>query len=266
MLNITDHNPLISERLIHWYQINRRILPWRETTDPYIIWISEIILQQTRVAQGLDYFNRFITRFPDVQALAEASEDEVLKYWQGLGYYSRARNLHTAAKTIMQQFGGKFPTDYSEVKSLKGIGDYTAAAIVSFAWNQPYAVVDGNVYRVLSRLFAIETPIDSTQGKKEFAELASALLSHKEAGLHNQAIMELGALQCVPQIRIVRPVRSVICVWLTCNRTYLRFLKNKERPKHATAIFIIYILYIRELPGFRKGKRKISGKACTSFR
>ena len=128
MLNITDHNPLISERLIHWYQINRRILPWRETTDPYIIWISEIILQQTRVAQGLDYFNRFITRFPDVQALAEASEDEVLKYWQGLGYYSRARNLHTAAKTIMQQFGGKFPTDYSEVKSLKGIGDYTAKA------------------------------------------------------------------------------------------------------------------------------------------
>jgi len=159
----TNNDTYISNKLITWYQTNRRELPWRETTNPYLIWISEIILQQTRVAQGLDYFNRFVARFPNVQALAEASEDEVLKYWQGLGYYSRARNLHMAAKTIMQQFGGKFPTDYSDVKSLKGIGDYTAAAIVSFAWNKPYAVVDGNVYRVLSRLFAIETPIDTTQ-------------------------------------------------------------------------------------------------------
>ena len=159
----TNNDTYISNKLITWYQTNRRELPWRETTNPYIIWISEIILQQTRVAQGLDYFNRFVARFPNVQALAEASEDEVLKYWQGLGYYSRARNLHTAAKTIMQQFGGKFPTDYSDVKSLKGIGDYTAAAIVSFAWNKPYAVVDGNVYRVLSRLFAmVNSPLSFT--------------------------------------------------------------------------------------------------------
>lgn len=244
MLNITDHNPLISERLIHWYQINRRILPWRETTDPYIIWISEIILQQTRVAQGLDYFNRFIARFPDVKALAEASEDEVLKYWQGLGYYSRARNLHTAAKTIMQQFGGKFPTDYSEVKSLKGIGDYTAAAIVSFAWNQPYAVVDGNVYRVLSRLFAIETPIDSTQGKKEFAELASALLSHKEAGLHNQAIMELGALQCVPQNPDCSacPLSDMCMAYLQQNVSSFpkKQGKTKTRNRYFHYLYIIY--------------------------
>ena len=173
----TNNDTYISNKLITWYQTNRRELPWRETTNPYIIWISEIILQQTRVAQGLDYFNRFVARFPNVQALAEALLGPV----------------------VAEQFGGKFPTDYSDVKSLKGIGDYTAAAIVSFAWNKPYAVVDGNVYRVLSRLFAIETPIDTTQGKKVFAELASSLLSHQQAGLHNQAIMELGALQCIPQ-------------------------------------------------------------------
>ena len=245
----TNNDTYISNKLITWYQTNRRELPWRETTNPYIIWISEIILQQTRVAQGLDYFNRFVARFPNVQALAEASEDEVLKYWQGLGYYSRARNLHAAAKTIMQQFGGKFPTDYSDVKSLKGIGDYTAAAIVSFAWNKPYAVVDGNVYRVLSRLFAIETPIDTTQGKKVFAELASSLLSHQQAGLHNQAIMELGALQCIS------------------SKMYRIIQRSKARLKHVTVISITYTLYIRnKLPGFRKDKMMIFGKVCISFR
>jgi A/G-specific adenine glycosylase len=147
----------ISRILVEWYETYKRELPWRETRDPYIIWISEIILQQTRVVQGLEYFLRFTERFPDVASLAAAEEDEVLKYWQGLGYYSRARNLHAAAKSIMERFNGVFPENYKEVLSLKGIGEYTAAAIVSFAWNQPCPVVDGNVYRVLSRLFAVRT-------------------------------------------------------------------------------------------------------------
>ena len=182
-----------------WYLENKRDLPWRNTTDPYVIWISEVILQQTRVIQGLDYFNRFMTRFPDVASLAEAEEDEVLKYWQGLGYYSRARNLHTATRQIMDDFGGLFPKNYRDVLSLKGIGEYTAAAICSFAYRQPYAVVDGNVYRVLARLFDIDVPIDSTQGKKLFVKLASDLLDKKRPDVYNQAIMELGALQCVPR-------------------------------------------------------------------
>lgn len=188
-----------SRLLVEWYKKNKRDLPWRHSTDPYIIWISEIILQQTRVAQGLDYFRRFTERFPDVLSLAAADEDEVLKYWQGLGYYSRARNLHSAAKTIRDVYGGQFPQTYKEVLSLKGVGEYTAAAIVSFAWNLPYPVVDGNVYRVLSRLYALDTPIDSTRGKRLFTELAASLLDPKQAGVHNQAVMELGALQCVPQ-------------------------------------------------------------------
>ena len=189
----------VSRILINWYESHKRELPWRETCDPYLIWVSEIILQQTRVAQGLDYFLRFTARFPDVRTLAEAEEGEVLKYWQGLGYYSRARNLHAAAKHVVAHFGGCFPRAYADVLALKGIGAYTAAAIVSFAWNEPYPVVDGNVYRVLARLFGIDTPIDSAAGKKLFAELATHLLDPQRAGLHNQAIMELGALQCVPR-------------------------------------------------------------------
>lgn len=188
-----------SEILLHWYQENGRDLPWRHTTDPYVIWISEIILQQTRVAQGTDYFYRFLERFPDVTSLAAAHEDEVLKYWEGLGYYSRARNLRAAALDIMQRFGGVFPSGYSDVLSLKGIGEYTAAAICSFAWRQPYAVVDGNVYRVLARVFGIEIPIDSTEGKKYFKELAGRLLDREWPDLYNQAIMDFGAVQCVPK-------------------------------------------------------------------
>jgi len=191
-------NLRLSTILIQWYNENKRDLPWRNTTDPYIIWISEVILQQTRVDQGYDYFNRFVKRFPTVDLLANADEDEVLKLWQGLGYYSRARNLHAAAKMIMDRFDGKFPYEYKDVLSLKGVGEYTAAAIVSFAFDEPYAVVDGNVYRVLSRIFAIDEPIDSGRGKKAFAELAQTLLDESRPGLHNQAIMEFGALQCVP--------------------------------------------------------------------
>ncbi len=190
--------PHICNILINWYNKNKRELPWRDITDPYKIWISEIILQQTRVNQGLSYYLRFIERFSNIIQLAEAEEDDVLKYWQGLGYYSRARNLHKAAKQVVKKFNGRFPTNHADVLQLAGIGDYTAAAICSFANNQPYAVVDGNVYRVLSRLFGIDTPIDSTSGKKEFAKLAQNLLPENNAASHNQAIMEFGALQCVP--------------------------------------------------------------------
>jgi A/G-specific adenine glycosylase len=197
MIN-TSPTSQISNILISWYEQNKRELPWRDITDPYKIWISEIILQQTRVNQGLSYYLRFIERFPTVSQLAKAEEDEVLKYWQGLGYYSRARNLHKAAKQVASKFNGVFPVNHTDVLQLSGIGDYTAAAICSFAYNQAFAVVDGNVFRVLSRFFGIETPIDSTTGKKEFAELAKKLLSNIEPALHNQAIMEFGALQCVP--------------------------------------------------------------------
>lgn len=185
-----------SERLIGWYEENKRDLPWRDTSDAYEIWISEIILQQTRVAQGYDYYCRFIGRFPTVEALAAAHEDEVMKYWQGLGYYSRARNLHAAAQSIVAE--GGFPTTYAGVRALKGVGDYTAAAICSFAYGMPCAVVDGNVYRVLARWMGIDTPIDSTEGKKLFATLADELLDKQRPALYNQAIMDFGALQCTP--------------------------------------------------------------------
>lgn len=183
-----------AEKLNKWYASHKRDLPWRNTRDPYLIWISEIILQQTRVAQGLDYYLRFIKRFPSVAALAEAKEDEVLKYWQGLGYYSRARNLHSAAKSM----NGVFPSSYQGVLALKGVGAYTAAAICSIAYGMPYAVVDGNVYRVLARVFAVKTPIDSAKGKKEFAALAQKLLDHQHPGDYNQALMDLGATVCTP--------------------------------------------------------------------
>ncbi|MAY84580.1 MAG: A/G-specific adenine glycosylase [Flavobacteriales bacterium] len=185
--------------LIKWYRRNHRKLPWRDTNDPYKIWLSEIILQQTRVDQGLAYYNRFISKYPKVADLATADQEEVLKDWQGLGYYSRARNLHAAANMIVEDFDGAFPNNYSEIKKLKGVGDYTAAAIASFAYGEAKAVVDGNVYRLLSRYFGIETPIDSTAGKKEFAQLAQELIPKKEAGEYNQAIMEFGALQCKPK-------------------------------------------------------------------
>ncbi len=188
----------LSYQIIAWYEEHRRELPWRLTVDPYLIWVSEIILQQTRVNQGVDYYHRFVERFPDVHTLASADEDEVLRCWQGLGYYSRARNLHRAAKTVVEKHNGELPRNYDAIRSLAGVGDYTAAAIASFAYNLPHAVVDGNVYRVLSRLFGVSTPIDTTKGKREFATLAQALLPSDRPALHNQAVMEFGALQCVP--------------------------------------------------------------------
>lgn len=181
--------------LLDWFARNGRDLPWRDTSDPYAIWLSEVILQQTRIAQGRDYWVRFMKQFPGVNDLAAASEDEVLRLWQGLGYYSRARNLHTAAKQIVAL--GRFPDTFEEIKQLKGVGDYTAAAIASIAFGLPVAVVDGNVYRVLSRFFGIETPINSTEGKKEFAALAQSLLPKDAPSAFNQAMMDFGALQCV---------------------------------------------------------------------
>jgi A/G-specific adenine glycosylase len=193
----TAHSP-VTTRLLNWYKVHKRQLPWRETTDAYSIWISEVILQQTRVAQGEDYFLRFMHRFPNVQLLAEAEEEEVLKLWQGLGYYSRARNMHAAAKQIMRQFGGIFPNRYSDILSLKGVGAYTAAAISSIAFNEPHAVVDGNVYRVIARLFAIESPIHTSGGKKAIAAIAQSLIAAESPGSYNQALMDFGSIICTP--------------------------------------------------------------------
>ncbi len=186
------------DTLLKWYLANKRDLPWRHTKDPYRIWLSEVILQQTQVVQGLSYYKKFVKTFPTIKHLAKAKEDTVLKMWQGLGYYSRARNLHTTAKMVNTIYKGVFPKTYEEIKSLKGVGNYTAAAITSMAYNMPYAVVDGNVYRVLSRVFGINTPINSTEGIKKFQELANELLLKKKAGVYNQAIMEFGARYCRP--------------------------------------------------------------------
>lgn len=185
--------------LIEWYLQNKRDLPWRNTTNPYPIWLSEIILQQTRVAQGMPYFYAFLEFFPTVKELALADEQQVLKLWQGLGYYSRARNLHQTAQYIVTELDGVFPNSYTGLLQLKGIGEYTAAAIASFAYNEPVPVVDGNVFRVVSRYFGIESDISAGKTKKEFTALAAELLSKEEPALFNQAIMEFGALQCVPK-------------------------------------------------------------------
>ncbi len=188
-----------NKTITFWYSNSKRDLPWRNTKNPYHIWLSEIILQQTQVKQGLSYYEAFVKTFPTVYDLANASEETVLKLWQGLGYYSRARNLHFSAKYIVNELNGFFPNTYKEIIKLKGVGDYTASAIASFAFNEVAAVVDGNVYRVLSRYFGISTPINSTKGIKEFKTLASSLIDHKNPGLFNQAIMEFGAIQCKPK-------------------------------------------------------------------
>ena len=186
-----------SRTILSWYALHGRDLPWRRTRDPYPVWLSEIILQQTRIAQGTDYWKRFLERFPTVEKLAEASEDEVLRLWEGLGYYSRARNLHAASRQIVAL--GAFPDTLEGIRALKGVGDYTAAAIGSICFDIPAAVVDGNVYRVLARHFGIPTPVGTTQAKKEFTALAQRLLPPGEASAFNQGMMDFGALQCTPQ-------------------------------------------------------------------
>lgn len=200
----------ISKSLIQWYLINKRDLPWRETTDPYRIWLSEIMLQQTQVAQGLPYYLKFLDAFPSVNDLAKADEEQVLKLWQGLGYYSRARNLHATAKYVSNELNGVFPDNYTDLKKLKGVGDYTASAIASICYKEPKAVLDGNVFRVLARLYGIDIPINSSEGQKLFSKLSQELLDEKNPDSNNQAIMEFGARHCKPK----QPLCE-ICVFST---------------------------------------------------
>lgn len=234
----------LSNKIIAWYQKNKRDLPWRNTSDPYKIWISEIILQQTRVVQGLDYYIRFVSRFPNVRALAMVDLDEVLKLWQGLGYYSRARNLHKAAVQIVEKYDGVFPQKHDLVLGLSGIGVYTAAAVCSFAYNQPYAVVDGNVYRVLSRIFGIETAINSTAGAKMFAALADEFLDKSHPALHNQALMEFGALYCVPQSPdCAHCILQQECV--ACQQKRVDVLPVKLKTVKVKERFFNYVMFIQ---------------------
>lgn len=194
----------LTKKLISWYEIHQRDLPWRNTSDPYQIWVSEIILQQTRIDQGRDYFLRFVKFFPDVFSLANASRDEVMKQWQGLGYYSRANNMHETAKTLVKEYKGSFPETTTELMKLKGIGPYTAAAVASIAFDKPAAVVDGNVIRVLSRLFGIEKAYDRPEGKQAIHKKADELIDQNAPGTYNQAIMDFGAMICVPKNPLCR--------------------------------------------------------------
>lgn len=242
--------------IISWFQENGRALPWRETKDPYAIWLSEIILQQTRIAQGWEYWERFMAQYPKVEDLAAASEDDVLRLWQGLGYYSRARNLHAAAKQIVAL--GKFPDTLEDIKSLKGVGDYTAAAIGSFAFDIPAAVVDGNVYRVLSRYFGIDTPINSTQGKKEFAALAQSLIPASDAVAYNQGMMDFGAIQCTPQSPkcLLCPLAET-CVALREGRVEELPVKLKTLKVQTRRLAYIYIRCNGEIAIHRRGEGDI---------
>lgn len=236
---------LFSKTLIKWYLRNKRELPWRETNDPYRIWLSEIMLQQTRIDQGLPYYLKFVEAFPNIFELAGAPLGKVLKLWQGLGYYSRARNLHETARVVSQELGGDFPGSYKELLKLKGIGDYTASAIASFSYGEPVAVVDGNVYRVLSRYFGMETAINSTAGIKEFKALASELLDNEQPGLHNQAIMEFGALQCKPQLPLCgKCPLSGSCLALKDNK--IGELPVKIRKGKIRKRFFNYLVFLSE--------------------
>ena len=245
-----------AQTLLKWFEAYGRELPWRETHDPYAIWLSEIILQQTQVKQGWDYWQRFMRRWPTVNDLAAASEDEVLREWQGLGYYSRARNLHNAAQQIVAL--GHFPDTLEEIKQLKGVGDYTAAAIGSIAFGLPAAVVDGNVYRVLARYFGVETAINSTEGKKEFAALAQSLLPETSAGLYNQAIMDFGAIQCTPQSPkcVVCPLQES-CEALRTGKVSTLPVKEKKLKIKERHLIYIYIRCQGETAIHRRGEGDI---------
>jgi A/G-specific adenine glycosylase len=246
----------ISELLLSWYASYQRYLPWRETKDPYRIWISEIILQQTRVSQGLDYYNRFVERFPDIESLAAAGEDSVLKIWQGLGYYSRARHLHETAKTICTNRDAQFPKTYDELIKLKGIGPYTAAAIASIAFNQAVPVVDGNVYRVLSRLYGIDLPVNSTDGMKMIRKLAGQLLDHSNPGLFNQAIMEFGAIHCT----VNQPNCKECPLADRCIAHEKNMVTDLPVPKKTVKKRALYFNYIVPLSNTNTLLRRRSGK------
>ena len=241
-----------SQRILDWYAENARDLPWRRTQDPYAVWLSEIILQQTRIAQGTAYWHRFMERFPTVQDLAEASEDEVLRLWEGLGYYSRARNLHAAARQIVAR--GAFPDTLEGIRSLKGVGDYTAAAIGSICFGIPAAVVDGNVYRVLARHFGISTPVGTTEAKKEFTLLADKLLPEKEASAFNQGMMDFGALQCTPQHPdcLSCPLQTS-CDAFRTGRTHLLPLKKTAAKPREQRLSYVYVRLDGETAIRRRG-------------
>lgn len=232
-----------SHKILNWYGEHKRDLPWRETRDPYKIWLSEIMLQQTRVAQGMPYYHKFLEAFPTVHDLASAPEEQVLKLWQGLGYYSRARNLHATAKMVVREHGGKFPQTYKGLKSLKGIGDYTASAIASFCFDVPEPVVDGNVYRVLARYFGVDLPINSTQGAKYFKELAREVMDAENIRDYNQGIMEFGAMQCAPTkpYCLLCPLNES-CVALKENRVKALPVKQnrtKVRDRHFNYLVLL---------------------------
>lgn len=255
----------VSELIIPWYKKNKRFLPWREDKNPYSIWLSEIILQQTRVGQGTPYYHRFMESFPDVVKLAGASVEEVLLAWQGLGYYSRARNLHKAAGIIAHDFKGRFPSDYKDIRSLPGVGDYTAAAIASLAFNMPYAAVDGNVYRVLSRYLGINTPVNSSAAKKEFLMAATKLLDRNDPGTHNQAMIELGALICTPK----NPACEICPLNNSCfalERSVVGLLPVKTvKVQSRTRYFFYFIIYYEEKIYIRQRKGKTSGRFFMNF-
>jgi A/G-specific adenine glycosylase len=242
-----------SKKLISWYKKNKRDLPWRHTNDPYKIWLSEIILQQTRIEQGLSYYIKFVSRFPNVHILAEASEREVLKLWQGLGYYSRARNLHKTAIAIASDFNGQFPDNYNDLLQLSGIGEYTAAAVSSFAYNEPRPVVDGNVLRFLSRINGIITPVDTISGKKMITDIALKQVDRKRPGDFNQAVMEFGALFCTP-----RNPNCTLCIFRSECKAYLLNkvhsipVKTKKSTLRKRYFHYFVILYKHQLVYLKK--------------
>jgi len=254
-----------SSKLINWYHQNKRDLPWRNSTDPYQIWLSEIILQQTRVDQGLSYFNKFIEHHPNVNSLANAPEKEVLNLWQGLGYYSRARNLHFTAKVISKEHKGIFPSDYNDILKLKGVGEYTAAAIASFAYNLSYPVIDGNVYRVLSRIFGIENPIDSSKGKKIFKALATELIDNKNPATYNQAIMEFGALQCTPKKPKCEDCPFRLECYALKNELTAELPKKEKKIKQRNRYFNYVVVIDNEKIYLKERKEKDIGQVYMTF-
>jgi A/G-specific adenine glycosylase len=237
---------VLRTKIYQWYAIYQRELPWRKIKDPYKIWLSEIILQQTRVAQGMEYYRKFTDKYKTINDLASSSEDNILKLWQGLGYYTRARNLHSTAKNIVKKYNGKFPETYEEIIQLKGIGQYTASAISSIAFGLPYPAIDGNIYRVLSRYFGLSTPIDTAKGKKEIEKIAIELISFDDPGFHNQAFMDFGALQCVPK----SPDCSKCPVSITCfaNQKHMveKFPVKTKKVKQRIRYFYYYLIESNE--------------------
>lgn len=238
----------ISQKIISWYSENKRELPWRNTKEPYLIWLSEIILQQTRVEQGLPYYLRFIEKFPDIFSLARADESEVLRYWQGLGYYSRARNLHYTAKSIVNEFNGKFPETFQGLLKLKGVGNYTAAAIASFCFLEKIAVVDGNVFRFLSRIYDIDIPINSSEGTKLFDKIANQLIPEKTPDIYNQSIMEFGATCCTPQKPNCDKCPFILeCLAYKNNTVEIRPIKLKSKKRREVYYIYFYPLNSDEI-------------------